>query len=214
MGMKVCKNGHKYDDSLRECPFCPKAKDGGLKATVVDDGASMPVGAVNRASPKGDAAKTRIVSGSGSPAKTAAAKGGNDLRRTRIAGPPAEGKRAGAVSLGADASKSPYKLVGWLVTFTWNDKGDDYRIREGKTKIGSKHGLDITLGDGLVSGEHAVLLYKGGVLKIKDSFSSNGTKVNDEDIQDEPRILKDGDRIMIGSTLFKLRLIEDGEVQS
>jgi len=93
------------------------------------------------------------------------------------------------------------------VTFTWNPNGDDYRIRIGKTRIGSAVGNDIILPDGKVSGAHCELLYRGGVLKIKDNFSTNGTLINGTDIGDVATILNDGDTILIGATELKLRLI-------
>lgn len=113
-------------------------------------------------------------------------------------------------SKSASATSGQGKLVGWLVTFTWNPLGVDYRIRAGKTRIGSSGDMDIKIPDGLVSGSHAQLLFRNGELKIRDNFSTNGTQVNGVDIGDSPHLLKDGDQIQMGNTHFILRFVETG----
>ena len=103
-------------------------------------------------------------------------------------------------------NNSGRKLVAWLVTFSWDKLGQDYRIFEGKTLIGADSNCDITIGDGEVSGHHATLLFRGGVFRIKDEFSTNGTIVNDQEIVDQLE-LKDGDSITLGKTEFLFRSI-------
>ena len=49
------------------------------------------------------------------------------------------------------------------------------------------------------------ILYRNGKYSITDQQSSNGTYVNDEDIELDPRYLKDGDVIRIGKTVLKFR---------
>ena len=64
---------------------------------------------------------------------------------------------------------------------------------------------NITINDGRMSGKHAVLLFRANKYSLTDSQSSHGTFVNDEDIELEPRYLKDGDIIRMGNTTFKFR---------
>jgi len=103
----------------------------------------------------------------------------NDSMKTRIGLSPQESNAT--ASPASSKTNEAYKLIGWLVTFSWNPTGDDYRIREGKTHIGSDASSDIKLTDTLASSNHATLLYRNNTLKIKDNFSTNGTIVNDKD---------------------------------
>ena len=204
---KVCPNGHRYRAEMLECPFCPKA--GSSLPTVVDDRARPPVrSGVEFVQPaSGEPCKTKVDS-QAAPGGQVSAKspgGASAARRTVILD-------GGA----ADPSSSPQrplvgatqgKLIGWLVTFTWNPLGDDYRIRTGKTRVGSAADNDISLPDGQVSSLHCELVFRSGELKIRDAFSTNGTFVNGEDISDTPTILQNGDEIRIGGTIFKIYLI-------
>lgn len=205
MGIKTCPNGHKYDDSLPECPFCPKpAKQKrtvpdrpAVKKTVPDNQSSSPSATrSDKASSSGDA--TRVVD---KPQKSRPMKHG----KTRIVSSQAEKK--GQKPRRVERARG--KLVGWLVTFSWQKLGQDYPVREGRTRIGSDSACDIRLEDALASGDHAQMVYRKSTLKIRDSFSTNGTLVNGEDIGDDPTELHDGDIIQIGNTVFKLRLIGD-----
>lgn len=97
------------------------------------------------------------------------------------------------------------KLVGWLVTYSFDELGADYKLYEGRNIIGRDHDCNITVSDGRMSGKHAVLLFRANKYSLTDSQSSHGTFVNDEDIELEPRYLKDGDIIRMGNTIFKFR---------
>lgn len=97
------------------------------------------------------------------------------------------------------------KLVGWLVTYSADELGLDFRIYEGRNIIGRDDECDISVDDGFISGRHAVLLFRAGKYSLTDSQSSHGTFVNGEDIELEPRYISDGDLIKIGNTLFKFR---------
>ncbi len=97
------------------------------------------------------------------------------------------------------------KLVGWLVTYSFDELGVDYKLYEGRNIIGRDVDCNITVSDGRISGKHAVLLFRANKYSLTDSQSSHGTFVNDEDIELEPRYLKDGDIIRMGNTVFKFR---------
>jgi len=99
------------------------------------------------------------------------------------------------------------KLVGWLVTYSFDPMGVDFRLYEGRNIIGRDMDCNITINDNMVSAKHAVLLYRKGKYSITDSQSSWGTFVNGENIDLVPRYLEDGDIIRVGKTEFEFHSI-------
>ena len=97
------------------------------------------------------------------------------------------------------------KLVGWLVTYSLDPNGIDYRLFEGRNIIGRDFNCSVCINDNKVSGQHAILLYRNEKFRIKDNLSVNGTMVNGEDIDDDSRLLNDGDIIQIGDTVLLFR---------
>jgi hypothetical protein len=179
-GTKVCPNGHIYDSSLSKCPYCPSPQLEELMGetkTFTDN----PFGT--------DPNKTKITSQN--------EKQSSDPKRTIIVG-------ADNID-GAIGTLPGRKLIGWLVTFTWNKNGEDYKVYEGRNLIGSGPTSDIVINDPAVSSNHCLLLYRGNKLKLKDELSTNGTFVNGKEI-DEIEI-NDNDIIRIGTTELKFRKI-------
>ncbi len=86
----------------------------------------------------------------------------------------------------------------YLIVLTGEGVGSMFRI-EGESVIGRSASTTIRLNDDGVSRRHARLLQKGTQVILEDLKSANGTFVNDEQVSGE-RILKDGDKIRIGST--------------
>ena len=105
-------------------------------------------------------------------------------------------------------SKYNRRLVGWLVSYTWEPMGEDYRLFDGKTLVGRDSAMDVSLPDETVSRIHSVFNYRNGVMKILDIFPANNTEVNDEVIDDGALFIGDGDIITIGQTELMLKLIE------
>lgn len=97
------------------------------------------------------------------------------------------------------------KFVGWLVSYTLDSMGVDFKLYEGRNIIGRDMDCNITVNDEKVSSKHAVILFRAGKYSITDNQSSNGTFVNDVDIELSPCYLQDGDIIKIGQTTFKFR---------
>lgn len=97
------------------------------------------------------------------------------------------------------------RLVGWLVSYSFDPMGVDCRLYEGQNTIGRDMNNNITINDLMMSSKHATLLFRDGLYALKDEMSSHGTFVNDDNIGFEPRILKDGDMIRMGETIFKFR---------
>ncbi|MBL4936300.1 FHA domain-containing protein [Clostridium sp. YIM B02515] len=74
---------------------------------------------------------------------------------------------------------------------------------QGELTIGRKNTNHLILEDQFVSGNHARIFVKNTDYIIEDMGSTNGTKLNDERLEDRA-ILRVGDEIQIGSTLFRV----------
>ena len=66
--------------------------------------------------------------------------------------------------------------------------------------MGRKHGLDLSLDDGMCSGEHAALRLTDGAWSIVDLGSSNGTWLNQAKVSSS--VLASGDLVQLGGTGF------------
>lgn len=93
------------------------------------------------------------------------------------------------------------KIVGWLITYTRNRDGQDFKLRAGLNRIGAHPGCDIVISDETVSGSHALIVHRDGHCLIKDELSRNGTFVNGVEVV-EARILQNYDQIRIGNTIL------------
>jgi pSer/pThr/pTyr-binding forkhead associated (FHA) protein len=95
--------------------------------------------------------------------------------------------------------KSKGRIIGWLVTYSHNPDGEDYRIYAGYNRIGANPVCDIQIEDETVSGSHAIIVYRDGRCLIKDDLSRNGTFVNGREIT-EAHPLQPYDQIRVGNT--------------
>lgn len=91
------------------------------------------------------------------------------------------------------------KIVGWLITYTTNNEGTDFRLRAGHNRLGAHPACDLVIDDETVSGSHAVIVHRDGRCLIKDDLSRNGTFVNGVEIT-EARALQNYDEIRVGNT--------------
>ncbi len=98
-------------------------------------------------------------------------------------------------------------VVGWVVVMDGAQKGEDFRLREGKNALGSADGLEVTLRDQSVSSKHASISYRDGKFVITDLDSMNGTFLN-QDSEPVARLeLKDNDLIRVGETTLKFKCL-------
>jgi hypothetical protein len=183
-GFSKCLNGHYYKEELASCPFCN--------------------GKNKNMDPKG---KTRAYP----------EKAGED--KTRFIPPVPHPKPSGDRTAfgdefvvrkeGEDVIEKQYreerKLVGWLVTYSLNKMGNDFRLYEGWNTIGRDEDCNITVSDPMVSRKHASILFRDNGYKIQDERSSHGTRVNEKDIYNEFVDLQDNDSIRLGETEFKFK---------
>src|ERR1035438_3176617 len=94
---------------------------------------------------------------------------------------------------------------GWFVALTGEQKGEDFRIRDGQNVIGSAPDADIVLRDTAISGKHASLRYKDQKFFLTDLDSSNGTYLNDNSTPIAREELKDNDIVRIGEVSLKFK---------
>jgi type III secretion system (T3SS) inner membrane Yop/YscD-like protein len=104
-----------------------------------------------------------------------------------------------------DKRKPP--VVGWFVALTGEQKGEDFRIRDGQNIIGSASDADIVLRDTAISSKHASLRYKDQKFFITDLDSTNGTFVNDGNEPVAREELKDNDIVRIGDVTLKFKCL-------
>ncbi|MCO5171284.1 MAG: FHA domain-containing protein [Planctomycetes bacterium] len=122
---------------------------------------------------------------------------------------PKPGASAKKTRMMVEEASSP--VVGWLVALTGNHKGQDFRVREGKTSIGSDEGNDIQLTDEFISGHHATIKFvqKDGerIFILTDMDSSNGTFLNDAEEPIAREELVDNDTVSFGKTKMKFKCL-------
>jgi hypothetical protein len=105
------------------------------------------------------------------------------------------------------------RIVGMLLSFSRDPTGEIFPIREGRNTIGSgetKEGdvCDILFPeDRKMSGFHAVILYRRGRCFISDQLSTNGTFVNDEEV--DKLELPNYARLILGKTQFTFIKADD-----
>ena len=93
--------------------------------------------------------------------------------------------------------------AGHLVVEIGPDEGKQFPLR-GTMRIGRSEDSEITLADAQASRHHAAISPEPGGFTLQDLNSSNGTFVNGKRL-DEPRPLKDGDRLRVANTVLAFR---------
>jgi hypothetical protein len=102
-------------------------------------------------------------------------------------------------------------VVGWLVALNGNHKGEDFKLREGKTSVGSDPDCHVILTDDYISGKHANIKFvnKDGdrIFILTDLDSTNGTYLNDSEEPIAREELVDNDTVTFGSTKMKFKCL-------
>lgn len=87
-------------------------------------------------------------------------------------------------------------------------QGGEFPIHDDREIIiGRSSDLDMVLVEDMVSRKHSKITSDGGELTIEDLGSTNGTFVNGERVKFSK--LKDGDRVLIGTSIIKLMKVDD-----
>lgn len=96
--------------------------------------------------------------------------------------------------------------TGWLVARNGGQAGKNFGLKAGDTTIGrDTRRADIVLDTSTISGEHARVRYEGGQFFLYDLASTNGTFINNRQIQKQ--ILRDGDVVRCGEAEFVFKRV-------
>jgi len=217
-GFEKCDNGHFYKEDLSSCPYCPSS-NGTASSNGSNDMNKTMVAGANTGASSNDSAKTDVFgsqnnnpnqtkvfgAGSGTSAQPA-----RDLNRTYIGGVTDADESSVGGSKIENTPRSSRRIVGWIISYTLDPMGVDYRIYEGNNSIGRDAGNMITITkDPTISSKHVNILYKKGSFWIKDEMAANGTFVNGNELEIEKAYpLTDGDEIRLANTIFKFKSCE------
>jgi len=145
--------------------------------------------------------------------KTGFRSGGAEAAKTRLeTAPPAAGAAAGAAAVGgrktvllSEVRKAP--VVGWFVAMSGEQKGEDFRVRDGQNTLGSAPDCDIVLRDVTVSAHHASIRHKEDKFVLTDLDSTNGTFLNETAASIAREDLKDNDKVRVGDVVLKFKCL-------
>ena len=113
-----------------------------------------------------------------------------------------------------DRTSDPTMRRPYLTVVRGSVPGQTFRIPNGKTNVGRANDCDIQVADPSISRHHLELLNVGGVVRVIDLGSTNGSWVNAEALTQ--RVLSDGDKIQMGPQLvarFNLKDVVDEAFQ-
>src|SRR5213075_3320836 len=111
----------------------------------------------------------------------------------------------------ADGGGEGQESAQWALRFiSGKYQGGEFPLRPNREIIiGRSSELDMVLVEDMVSRKHAKITTDDKAVTIQDLGSTNGTFVNGEKVRKVE--LKDGDRILIGTSIIKLVFV-DGEL--
>lgn len=192
---KLCDNGHYYPVNMDKCPYCPENRENAVSKQNFEK-----TKIIRREQTISHQPQDHIEN---KPTSEDIQTGdkvdpGMDLTRTRI-------HVAQEKELEAESIQAGRKLVGWLVSFSIDPVGVDFKLFEGRTIVGADVACDIVVQDSKVSAKHLTILFRLGKFKFKDELSTNGTFINEEFVEEGE--LQDGDNIRIGDTTFKFKSV-------
>jgi hypothetical protein len=102
-------------------------------------------------------------------------------------------------------------VVGWLVALDGRHKGEDFKIKEGRNRIGRNANCQVVITDDAIGGEHAQITYKKeeNHFEIVDLGSTNGTFVYQDGAYKKvsSRELLDNDTIRLGQTELRFKCL-------
>ncbi|MEO6952173.1 MAG: FHA domain-containing protein [Polyangia bacterium] len=114
--------------------------------------------------------------------------------------------RTMALDIGSVQSQAPQRgesrLVAWLIALEGPQGGQLLELRA-RSIVGTAPDCDVVVKDGSISGRHAEFSAQGGVYRVSDLGSTNGTFVNEKRVQNAE--LVDGDTLRLGRTPFKFK---------
>lgn len=109
----------------------------------------------------------------------------------------------------SDLPKAPPVRALWLIPLVGGGLAHAFIIREAETVLGRQMGAGVRLWDSKVSRQHCKIQLTDRAAVVVDLDSSNGTFVNDKQV--EHAELRDGDLLRVGDTVFRVRYMDFGE---
>jgi hypothetical protein len=234
-GFKKCSNGHFYKEAMPSCPYCPNGQqstsvngNNDMNKTMVSGNEFTSTNVTHDGTiPAGGGDKTQVFGGTdlhGNSSDTHIANNEKvsqpssatrrNLDRTFIGGvsvsETTDESGEKVKSTAVEEPRSTRRIVGWIISYSLDKMGVDWRIYEGTNTIGRdpKNTITITK-DSTISSEHVIILYRQGKFKIKDRMTANGTFINGQELEvEEAYDLKDGDDLKLGNTTFKFKSAE------
>src|SRR3972149_7305218 len=104
-----------------------------------------------------------------------------------------------------------------LVRLVWRGPGGgnyERLLSQGETRIGRANDNDICLfSDTKASRHHVIIVVQGTAVYVRDLTSLNGTFLNDTRLSIDPMAVRDRDLLVVGSTQFRVRLPNTGELE-
>jgi hypothetical protein len=128
----------------------------------------------------------------------------------RSEAPEAPQRRATLVG-GDFVQPSPGNTNATLVAVAGPMKGRQYPVDKSNYRLGRNTNNDLCAAvDDTVSGDHACLRYQNGGLLLYDQGSRNGTFLNEERVTGTPLMVRHGDHIRLGESVFEVVGIPSG----
>jgi Inner membrane component of T3SS, cytoplasmic domain len=205
--IRMCSAGrHLMDPGWSACPYCsdadaeiqealrdnrayPHRRPGNQAPTVIEN--TVQAKADNRKG-KDEPAESTPVHSSNKPSRRRTIYSSDEIsyetRSDSASGPSPSGGR---------------RIVGVLITYSWNPDGQLFPIREGRNYIGSGQDCDVCVQeDKMISSRHFTIISRGRSFYIDDEKSMNGTYVNGESVE-QKRPLHYYAKIKAGATVWK-----------
>src|SRR5438094_151582 len=121
-----------------------------------------------------------------------------------------KGKNKTVVTVISKIAERPVGKEACMVVIYGMDLGKKYNLDQATIILGRSSKTDIQIDQESVSRNHAKIINNGKSILIRDLGSTNGTYVNDELIDEH--VLRDGDLVKIGRTIFKF--LTGGNIES
>jgi len=217
-GFKKCANGHFYKEDLAQCPYCQgqgRSNTDTMNKGGNDENTQVFSGFNNDDGNGSSNSNKTIIIDEKNPRKTPSRKADTNSNNRTIFEDEFEEETEGGGVVVKKERRTNRRLVGWLVTYSIDPLGIDYKIYEGRNMIGKHVDCNITVNDKKMTDKHALILFRPNKYIIQDQLSTHGTFVNFEededgniiggDIECNPFELNDGDIIKMGNTVFKFK---------
>jgi len=116
--------------------------------------------------------------------------------------------RTGPVTRPKVRAATGARLRASVVIVVGPGAGQEYPLKKAVSVVGREKGVDILLPDTAVSRRHAAIDAAGGVFRLKDLGSTNGTLLNGKRIRESA--IRHGDRFQVGNTTLQF-VVEERE---